>query len=354
MESVRDLGPQFVDNPHEIVGHDGAYSIPLNEEALWFFGDTLIGKRVPGESLWYPNGKPVGPYDMSGKGLIKRMINNSGLILRDKTGKYGLRSYRYICDEKGNVRQLVPRLPDEHPDKYRIWCLHGCFLGDKVYLYYVKVKMVETGPLPVNFEVMGSGLAVGNRNDLQFERITYKGSTLFWKENEPRFGAAVLVDPIEEWVYVYGAIQDSRGVQRCYLARVRPDEIEKREKYAYLTSLKPQWSPNLGKAISIMSDMPNEMSVSFNEYLGCYLAVHSLNLTGKIVGRTAPNPWGPWTDPVVLYEVTVHREKPLPYPPLIYAGKEHPELSEKKGKVIYITYVEFEEYFPHLIEVALA
>ncbi len=36
------------------------------------------------------------------------------------------------------------------------------------------------------------------------------------------------------------------------------------------------------------------------------------------------------------------------FSPLIYAGKEHPELMDKKGKTIFITYVEFEEYYPHL------
>src|SRR4051812_15441009 len=57
--AARDLGPMFVDNPHCMVGQDGAFSIPLKPgQALWFFGDTLIGKRFPGESLWYRDGNP--------------------------------------------------------------------------------------------------------------------------------------------------------------------------------------------------------------------------------------------------------------------------------------------------------
>ena len=38
--------------------------------------------------------------------------------------------------------------------------------------------------------------------------------------------------------------------------------------------------------------MPNELSVSYNNYLNKYLAVHSLDLSGKIVGRTSPTPGG--------------------------------------------------------------
>lgn len=354
VKAIRDLGPQFVDNPHEMIGQDGAYSIPLNGETLWFFGDTLIGQRVRGESLWYPGGQPVGPYDMSGKGSIKHMINNSGLISMDKTGRHGLKSYHYICDDEGNIRPLIPRLPDEHQDEIRIWCLHGCCLEDTVYLYFTKVGMLESGLFPVNFEILGSGLAMGNKKLWQLERVVYDGSTLLWKQNEPLFGAAVLMDPQEEWIYVYGVLQDAAKVQRCYLARVRPNQIENREQYTYLASPEPRWSPHLSRAVSIMQGMPTEMSVSFNSYLGCYLAVHSLDLTGKIVGRTAPEPWGPWSEPVVFHTVIARREKSLPYPPLIYAGKEHPELNEAGGRIIYITYVEFEEYFPHLIEVSLA
>jgi hypothetical protein len=354
VKAIRDMGPQFADNIHKMIGQDGAYSIPLNGESLWFFGDTLIGERIPGQSLWYIQGKPVGPYDMTGKGSIQRMLNNSGLILRDKNGKYGLKSYQYICDNHGNVRQLIPRLRNEHADEIRIWCLHGCSFFDKVFLYFVKVKMQESGPFPVNFEVVGTGLAVGNKKNWQFKRLVHNGSTLFWKQDEPHFGATVLVDPKGKWVYVYGVIQDAKKLQKCYLVRVRPNRIEKQEQYAYLASPTPSWSPRIRDAISIMHDMPNEMSVSFNSYLNCYLAVHSLDLTGKIIGRTAPNPWGPWSEPITLHAVTVHRDRPLPYPPLVYAGKEHPELSAAGGKVIYITYVEFEEYLPHLIEVTLA
>jgi hypothetical protein len=29
-------------------------------------------------------------------------------------------------------------------------------------------------------------------------------------------------------------------------------------------------------------------------------------------------------------------------------------LSEGEGKILYLTYIEFEEYFPHLVEVTLA
>jgi hypothetical protein len=46
--SARDLGVLFARNPHRMVGQDGAFSIPLEPgRTLWFFGDTLTGRRPP-------------------------------------------------------------------------------------------------------------------------------------------------------------------------------------------------------------------------------------------------------------------------------------------------------------------
>ncbi len=252
VENGRDLGPQFVDNPHRMVGQDGAYSIPLEKDAFWYFGDTLIGSRVPGESLWYPGGEPVGPRDLSGRGAIEHMPNTTGLILKDKTGADGLKNFEYICDTQGKIRQLIPRLPDEHPDKVRVWCLHGCYLKEKLYLYYITVQMLEEGPFPVNFALRGSGLAVGDILCWDFHRLEYQGKTLWWTHRQPQFASAVLNDPRSGWLYLYGVIQDETGMQQCYHARVSPEDIERPDRYEYLVSAEPRWSKNIGKAVSIM------------------------------------------------------------------------------------------------------
>ncbi len=352
IENVKDLGPQFIDNPHKMVGQDGAYSIPLQSgKSLWFFGDTLIGKRIPGESLWYPGGKPIGSQDLSGVGGFEKMLNNCGLILDQKTGNNGLKNFSYILDENGEIKQLIPRLVDEDKDEYRIWCQHGIALNDKIYLSFIKIRMLPENVFPVTFEIVGSGFAVGSEKDWNFERVIFNNDYLIWKKNEPRFASAIYFDQKENWLYLYGVLPDVNKIQQCYVARIKPNNIEHIDKYEYLNSEKLEWTKNIKEAKPIFSGVPNELSVSFNNYLNCYLVIHSLDLTGKIIARTAQTPFGPWRDPIVLYEVKVYREKELPYPALTYAGKEHPELSDKNGKIIYITYIEFEEYFPHLIEV---
>ena len=174
--------------------------------------------------------------------------------------------------------------------------------------------------------------------------------SVLWKADEPHFATAFLASG--EFIYLYGTVK--RGdTHQAYVARVIRTEIERIQNYEYLNSPSMTWSRDLADATPVFDGMPSEMSASWNEHLQSYLAVHSLDLSGNIVARTAPNPWGPWSKPAVVWTVHSKRQSDLPYPILIYAGKEHPELAGDGGRKIYLTYIEFEEYFPHLIEVTL-
>jgi hypothetical protein len=313
----------------------------------------LVGKRLPGHSLWVRDGKFVGHADMTGRGPIEHMYNNTGLLLREKTGANGLRDFAYLTNPDGSLKTLLPLEGDEHPDWDRIWCQHGIAIGDRIYLSFIKVKMLDIeGPLPVMFGIVGSGLAVGSNRDWNFKRIEHNGNSILWSADQPHFATAFLRSPDHDYVYLYGTVKKDLR-QFCYLARIAPDRIEQVDHYEYLTSSTPSWDRDLGKATSLFDGMPSELSVSFNRHLNAYLAVHSLDLTGKIVGRTAPNPWGPFSDPVELWQAKAQVAKELDYITLIYAGKEHPELAADNGKILYLTYIEFEEYFPHLVEVTL-
>lgn len=350
VKSVVDLGAQFKINHHKMIGQDGAFTIPTCRGLLWYFGDTLIGKRISNESLWYPGGKPAGPKDMSGMAGIEKMLNNTALISSNTAGPAGITGYNYILDKNGNIRQLIPLNKDEDPDRDRIWCLHGIELNSKIYLFFIKVQTIEEGIFPVNFEIVGSGLAEGDINNLIFERILFNGSDIFWKADQPHFASAVL-NVEGEYLYLYGVLQGGDTVQRCYLARVKKINLTQLDKYEYLSGGSADWTKNISDAVPIFDGMPNEQSVSYNSYLGKYLAVHSYDLSGKIIARTADNPWGPWSGMTELYQVKTDHPVNLPYPQLIYAGKEHPALSKDGGKTIYVTYVEFEEYYPHLLEI---
>jgi len=44
IKSAKYIGELFTNNLSRVIGHDGAYSIPLDDgRSFWTFGDTLIG-----------------------------------------------------------------------------------------------------------------------------------------------------------------------------------------------------------------------------------------------------------------------------------------------------------------------
>jgi hypothetical protein len=354
VKSSTDLGPQLQANPHGMVGQDGAFSIALDDgTALWFFGDTVVGRRTPGDSLWYHLGKPIGGLDMSGKRGIDQMLNNTGLILRDKTGAAGLRDFTYLTNADGTLKCLLPLLPGEVADRDRIWCQHGIEIEGTLILSFIKVITFEEArwPFPVGFEIVGSGLAVGSKHDWRFERVVHQQDSVLWRAEVPHFGVA-FVRPVvtDGFVYVYGSIAGPQ-TQHCHVARVPIGRIEQFPAYEYFDG--SSWSSVVTDSTPVMEGMPSEVSVSWNAYLGCYLAVHSDLLSGRIVGRTARNPWGLWSAPTLLWHARPKYGVPEGFIPLIYAGKEHPTLSDEGGRVIYLTYIEFEEYYPHLVRIEL-
>lgn len=327
-----DHGLLFVDNEVRMIGQDCAYSIPLPAgKALWLFGDTFLGF--------------IDPY---GRRIVESMPCNTALI-----SEPGLAKYHYLTGENGMPRQVIPSLPEEAPDRYRIWPLHGFYVDGRVYVYYVRVVLLPDKCWPYKFNVDGTGLAVADYPGLSFRRLAWRGSTIWWGADEPCYGAAVLFLPEEQMVYVYGTSLQ-RGSHSCSLARVPLTRIEDPEGYEYLEGI-GKWNPDRNRAIPIMDGMPTEMSVSYNGYVGAFLAVHSWETTGALVARTAPHPWGPWSRPQVLWNARIPLRNPLVYNgPLVYAGKEHPEMARNGGKTIFATFVEFEEYFPRLVEVTFA
>ena len=201
VKTATDLGPQFTKNSHGSVGMDGAFSIRLgNGETFWYFGDTLFGKRIPNESLWFPGGVQVGPEEMRGVGGVERMLTNTALVLCDMDNNKQLSSFEFILDEEGSPHQPVPFHKNENPDNIRVWCQDGVCLGKKIYLSYVNVKMLAKGPLPVNFELLGTGLAVGRKGEYRFKRLEHHSETLWWKTPLPGFGGGIVYDSKTDYV----------------------------------------------------------------------------------------------------------------------------------------------------------
>jgi len=147
--------------------------------------------------------------------------------------------------------------------------------------------------------------------------------------------------------------QRSGGNRDGVMARVRKDRITDARAYEYYAGnpKKPRWSRNRADCADVegLADFPSEASVSYNRYLGGYLAVHNIVLDDRIRISLAPKPWGPYRQIAVIGAPRqAFQKNPC------YAGKEQPELAEDNGRVVYITYVDQQRYWLQLLKVTLA
>jgi hypothetical protein len=335
VSKIGDLGKQFLNNPVGVTGADGATSTVLpSGESLWVFGDTVEGpfKSIHGLDL-------------------TNLRSNTAAIVPKQNASDGIKSFKFLTQpDRKRPGQIVPFEADEDSSVHRVWAVHGTCIGKSIYLYYHRITLLKGVDVFVNFKLDGMGIARAEIGSFRFKRLQAPdGTREFWKGDEPGFG--VFVESTDDYVYLWGSLATG-----MFLARVRPSAIEDLAAYEYLVEAPtldnpdvfPRWSETFQPTGMLFDAVPNEMSASYNRHLDKYVAFHSLHRERKIVMRTAPRITGPWSAAEVVYQPPKEKESDL-----IYAVKEHPELSRDGGQILYVTFVNSASYIPQLIEVTL-
>ncbi len=340
VQSVENGGLLFTDNAAGVSGTDAGYSLPLGNRTLWLFGDVFL--LHPSD----PKRNYVGG------------ISNCALLVPSGQGKKPLENAVFLTDPKTKLaRPVLLNLPGESTDT-RFWPFGGWYdaAHHRAYLFYGQIQLTGGGGA-FDFRVVGQGLARADASDLnrlEFTRLHEPQPTSpWWKGGGTLFGSAVVsgVPSSDPYLYVVG-FAESDGKKFGKMARVRKEQIEDGTAYEYFagTDPLPRWSRTLADAADIagLADFPSELSVSYNAYLGGYLAVHSVGIEPRLRLSLAPNPWGPYR---VIGEVGApHRAFEKAF---CYAGKEHPELAQENGRVIYVTYVDSQRYWLQLLKITL-
>lgn len=330
---VRPLGKLFQPNPVQITGQDAATSTLLpNGGAIWFFGDTIEG-----------------PFKSIRNLPLADKLSNTAALVPAQNAAQGLRQFSFLTLPDGRrPREVIEFIAPEERGRQRLWPMHGTCVGDQIFLFYHRISLLPGVDVFENFKLEGMGLAQATIDKWDFRRLTnHNGGREFWTGDEPTFG--VFVTPYQGRLYVWGSLMT--GV---FLARTEPSRIADLESYEYLIAAPhagdgptaARWSKTFSPTASLFDSVPNEMSVSYNPHLGCFIAVHTFLREHRIVLRTAREIVGPWSDPVDIYA-----PPSLAKDDLIYAGKEHPELSRDGGRTIYVTYVNSATYVPEMIEI---
>ena len=299
------------------TGGDGIYSVALADDTiLWLFGDTFIGQI------------------RNGRHENASIINNSIGIQYGKLPSSALIEFYYGKTSDGEPAAFI--LPVE-PQGW-LWIYDGVRADAGIFLFFVQIDRTADNSV-FGFKVIGNWLGLVTNPEAPPLNWEIRQRKIPWSkftdDGDTIFGSALL--RAGGFFYIYGTTEVlEEGIRRKYmiLARVAESAISDFGRWQFFA--KGRWISDLSQASLLCADIANEYSVSFQPALRKYVSVYSQNSMSKnIVARTAPEPYGPWSEPIVLYRCP---EEDWHDNIFCYAAKAHPEISLASNELI-VTYV---------------
>jgi hypothetical protein len=95
-----------------------------------------------------------------------------------------------------------------------------------------------------------------------------------------------------------------------YLAYIPLSSVEDKSRVLYFTGMEPRthrptWGAEPAASQLFNNPCVGELSVTWNRNLRQWMMLYNCDNPGGVVGRAADNPWGPWSDPAVLFDAAV-------------------------------------------------
>ena len=299
------------------TGADGAYSVALSRDKIaWFFGDTWIGQ--------IKNGRHVNA----------TLVNNSVAIQHGRGPEDARMDFHFSRAGDGNQAALIKPVDG----RGWFWLFDGVLTAKGLYLFLIQVERTAGNDV-FDFNVIGNWLGhVENPSDLP-SAWRVRQSRIPWSEFSAAesilWGSAVL--QVDNDLYIYGTAEETGSTERkkhMILARVPQARLADYSRWRFYAD--GRWVPDFRQASRLSANMPHEYSVSYLPVLKQYAAVYSQDgLSKNILARLSPEPRGPWSDPIWLYQCP---EAEWDNTIFCYAAKAHAILSRAPDELI-ITYV---------------
>jgi hypothetical protein len=311
-------------NP-DILGRDGAGSALFQGYSVWLYGDTFIAK---------PNAED------------QTLLSDTWSFTTNLNAQHGITGFQERLDTAGAPTMVLPLTPVEQAfnqlhnvnncqaqpcgARWALWT--GTMVvnpaDNSALIFYM---LVSARPGNFNFQGVGNSVAVWHNIQQLPQRpalnppIVADHPDLLFTQNEPAFGSAAFIS--NGMLYAYGC--DYNG--GCRLGKVAPSSAQNRSAWSFYVG-NGNWSAQIGDAISVFNDA-NILSVWWNAFLQCYLAVYSPPFSQNVVMRTSMNPEGPWSSEVVAFAAM---------PPAgggnVYDARAHAEYDSNGGQTIFVSY----------------
>lgn len=284
------------------IGGDGAYSVDLGHgRVLWMFGDSYIALT------------PERRRDHSW------MVRNCVAVQTGYDPEHAAMTFYYHWED----RHPASFFPEVGSLWY--WPGPGIRLGDQLLLFGGRLYQASEGMW--GFEDEASVAFVIDNPDDEPSAWNLRETPLPPESAELQMGGALLVDG--DYLYAFATQGDGHDV---YLARIELGRASAGD----LSEARWWNGASFGSAgdreVVIDFGAP-EYSVHFAEALGQYLYVATEGFGATTLAvRSAPAPWGPWTEP----RDVVRPPESFVKDAFVYAGKAHPELT---GAELVATYV---------------
>jgi hypothetical protein len=299
----------------QVRGVDGAPSVVIGGTAYWFFGDTV-------------RDGPAGRQDVIAASIARaRGVDERGCPQLD------------FKQAGGTVQPMFPR-----HEETTAWPDGVLPVEEGSALFYM-VKVTRESPFAWHVSSIGLG---------RFDPASMEGVRLveaIWGEDSG-FGSRLsdVRSPVRvgDNIIVYLRTEDGRN----FVGKVPLARIGERDAYTYWTGT--EWSPRPADAQPMWPVKPgvvpadNGISVSYDELTKQWLALYTEDLA-RVVARTAPQPWGPWSAPTIWIECRPLVEDVYPY---CYSAEIHRELSSDPSTV-YVSFSSQKPYDVTLMEVKL-
>ncbi|MCM2267089.1 MAG: DUF4185 domain-containing protein [Elusimicrobiales bacterium] len=295
-----------------VVGQGGNYALALPDgRALWLLNNVMTGERKA-----------------DGQNAVWDITDGAAALVPSTAPEAQAGAFSWVSDENALPLPLLSGDLGEYTQVRKFWPRSGYCGKERCAVFYS--VMNNYGPGPYDYFRVGQGAASSEDPAGPYVKASRGGRYSLWNDIEPAFGSALLEDN-DGWLYVYGRVMTAPGEYGAALARVRPGDLLSRDKYSYyggdLSSA--TWTSDLAEAGTVLERVPEDFSVSYNDFLKGYLLVYMDDEAGTVFARQARYPWGPWGEPHRL--LACSREE------YCYGAKEQPAFAADGGRLVYLT-----------------